>query len=165
MTVVLAIEIACALAACGALLALMAQAVRLNRKSKEQPADRLERLHRRHRSIGFVLLAAGIVHGISATIYASGARTEAYVMGWASIVLFALSGVCMAPPVRARLPHAASTHVFLFALGSALFIGHATPSWEGYSRIQAVAEQTPLDTVRQLPLDFPARVRHSHLPP
>lgn len=104
MTVVLAIEIACALAACGALLALMAQAVRLNRKSKEQPADRIERLHRRHRSIGFVLLAAGIVHGISATIYASGARTETYVMGWASIVLFALSGICMAPPVRARLP-------------------------------------------------------------
>lgn len=125
MTVVLAIEIACALAACGALLALMAQAVRLNRKSKEQPADRLERLHRCHRSIGFVLLAAGIVHGISATLYASGARTETYVIGWSSIVLFALSGVCMAPPVRARLPHAAGTHVFLFALGFALFIGHA----------------------------------------
>lgn len=81
MTVVLAIEIVCALAACGALLVLVAQAVRLNRKSKEQPADRLERLHRRHRSIDFVLLAAGIVHGISATIYASGARTETYVMG------------------------------------------------------------------------------------
>ena len=125
MTIVLAIEIVCALEACGALLVLAAQAVRLNRKSKEQPADRLERLHRRHRSIGFVLLAAGIVHGISATIYASGARTETYVMGWASIVLFALSGVCMAPPVRARLPHAAGTHVFLFALGFALFIGHA----------------------------------------
>lgn len=124
-TIVLIIEIVSALAACGALLALMAQTIRLGRKGAEQPADQLERLHRRHRSIGFVLLAAGIVHGISATIYASGARTETYVMGWASIVLFALSGICMAPPVRARLPHAAGTHVFLFALGFALFIGHA----------------------------------------
>lgn len=163
MTVVLAIEIACALAACGALLALMAQAVRLNRKSKEQPTDRLERLHRCHRSIGFVLLAAGIVHGISATIYASGARTETYVMGWASIVLFALSGIYMAPSVRARLPMRQVRTSFSSHLVS--LFSSATPSWEGYSRIQAVAGQAPLDTVRQLPLDFPARVRHSHLPP
>ena len=125
MTIVLIIEIVSALAACGALLALMAQTIRLGRKGAEQPAGKLDRLRRRHRSIGFVLLAAGIVHGISATIYASGARTETYVMGWVSIVLFALSGVCMAPPVRAHLRHATGAHVFFFVLGFALFIGHA----------------------------------------
>lgn len=125
MAIVLIIEIVSALVACGALLALMAQAVRLGRKDAEQPAGKFDRLRRRHRFIGFALLAAGIIHGASATLYASGARAETYVMGWISIALFALSGVCMAPPVRARLRHATGAHVFFFVLGVVLFIGHA----------------------------------------
>lgn len=125
MTIVLIIEIVSALAACGALLALMAQTIRLGRKGAEQPAGKLDRIRRCHRSIGFALLAAGIIHGASATLYASGARVETYVMGWTSIALFALSGVCMAPPVRARLRHATGAHVFFFVLGVALFVCHA----------------------------------------
>lgn len=125
MAIILVIEIVSALIGCGALLVLVAQTIRLNREDKERQSGRLGRLRRRHRSIGFVLLAAGVIHGASATLYASGARAETYIMGWASITLFALFGICMVPPVRARLVHATAAHISLFALGVILFIGRA----------------------------------------
>lgn len=124
MAVVLIIEIVSALIGCGALLALVAQTAYLKSKSEKRPAGKLDRLRRCHRFIGFALLAAGIVHGTAATLYASGARAEAYAIGWASIALFVLSGICMTPSVRARLHRATGVHVSLFALGVALFIAH-----------------------------------------
>lgn len=125
MSPVLIIEIVSALIAFGALLVLMAQTIRLDRGGKGGHAGRIDRLRRRHRSSGFVLLAAAAIHGAAATAYASGARPETYVIGWASLAMFALSDICMAPSIRSRLAHATGAHVACFTLGVLLFILHA----------------------------------------
>lgn len=98
MKPVLIIEIASALVALGALATLVIQAVRAKLKSGGDSVG----LGRGHVAIGRVLLAASSVHGLAAMAYGSGARPEAYALGWASLALFALSGACQMPPKLPR---------------------------------------------------------------
>lgn len=121
MKPVLIVEIVSALVALGALAALIIQAIRAKLKAGGNPV----RLGRGHVTIANVLLAASAVHGIAATTYGSGARAEAYALGWASLVMFALSGSCMHPAVRGRLHSPVAAHAALFAMGIVLFIMHA----------------------------------------
>lgn len=121
MKPVLIVEIVSALVALGALAALIIQAIRAKLKASGNPV----RLGRGHVAIANVLLAASAVHGIAATAYGSGARAEAYALGWASLVMFALSGACMHPAVRSRLHSPVAAHAALFAMGIVLFIMHA----------------------------------------
>lgn len=121
MKPVLIIEIASALVALGALATLSIQAVRAKLKASGSPV----RLGRGHVAIGSVLLAASAVHGLAAMAYGSGARLEAYALGWAALGLFALSGACMHPAVKRRLNSPVAAHATLFAMGIVLFIMHA----------------------------------------
>ncbi|WP_286684326.1 MULTISPECIES: hypothetical protein [Collinsella] len=121
MKPVLIIEIASALVALGALATLVIQAVRAKLKSGGDSVG----LGRGHVAIGRVLLAASSVHGLAAMAYGSGARPEAYALGWASLALFALSGACMHPSVKCRLNSPVTAHATLFAMGIVLFIMHA----------------------------------------
>lgn len=121
MKPVLIIEIASALVALGALATLVIQAVRAKLKSSGDSVG----LGRGHVAIGRVLLAASSVHGLAAMAYGSGARPEAYALGWASLALFALSGACMHPSVKCRLNSPVTAHATLFAMGIVLFIMHA----------------------------------------
>ena len=121
MKPVLIVEIVSALVALGALAALIIQAIRAKLKASGNPV----RLGRGHVAIANVLLAASAVHGIAATTYGSGARAEAYALGWASLVVFGLSGACMHTAVRGRLHSPVAAHAALFAMGIVLFIMHA----------------------------------------
>lgn len=121
MKPVLIIEIVSALVALGALATLVIQAVRAKLKSSGDSVG----LDRGHIAIGRVLLAASAVHGLAAMAYGSGARPEAYALGWASLALFALSGACMHPSVKCRLNSPVTAHATLFAMGIVLFIMHA----------------------------------------
>lgn len=121
MKPVLVIEIVSAMVALGALVALLFQAVR----AKLAANGGSVRLGRSHVAIASALLSASVIHGIAAMVYGSGARTEAYVLGWGSLVMFALSGACMHPAVARRMRSPVAAHVTLFAMAIALFLMHA----------------------------------------
>lgn len=71
------------------------------------------------------LVAAVVVHGACATIYASGANPLAYAFGWAALALLVASGACMMPPLRSKLAHASTWHNGLFVAALALIVAHA----------------------------------------
>ena len=71
-----------------------------------------------------ILVAAVIVHGACATVYASGANPLAYAFGWAALACWS-RGACMMPPLRSKLVHASTWHNGLFVAALALIVAHA----------------------------------------
>lgn len=120
MTPILLTEIISALIATSAIAVLFAQALRSRRASRNSRARLI-----RHRFAGCLLVGAGAVHGVAATVYSSGAHEATYVLGWLSLVLFSASGVSMLSTVRNHLPQAMRVHVICFALGMLCLAGHA----------------------------------------
>lgn len=94
MTPILLVEIISALVGLVCLGALTVRfiCVRLNR-TQGSGAGR-ERA-RRHAAWGVGLVAAAAVHGVSATLHASGSHAGAYACGWAALACFVLCAVSM----------------------------------------------------------------------
>lgn len=117
MILVLIAEIVSALVALALVVAMVVSWVR-----SAPPSDKSRA---RHRTLSTILVAAVIVHGACATVYASGANPFAYVFGWAALALLVASGACMTPPLRSKLAHASTWHNGLFVAALALIVAHA----------------------------------------
>ena len=123
---VLIVEIVSALVALALVVAMVASWVRSAREKRAaRSAPPSDKSRARHRTLSMVLVAAVIVHGACATVYASGANPLAYVFGWAALALLVASGACMMPPLRSKLAHASTWHNGLFVAALALIVAHA----------------------------------------
>lgn len=71
-----------------------------------------------------ILVSAACIHGIAATIYASGAHGAAYALGWAAVALLCAAGATMAAP-RTDRPRPRALHIALFFASMACVIAHA----------------------------------------
>ena len=85
MILVLVAEIVSALVALALVIALLVQLARSVRA--KSPAIASDESRVRHRMLSAILLVAVIVHGASATIYASGAHPLSYAFGWLALAL------------------------------------------------------------------------------
>ena len=123
MILVLVAEIVSALVALALVIALLVQlAPSVRAKS---PAIASDESRVRHRMLSAILLVAVIVHGASATIYASGAHPLSYAFGWLALALLLASGLCMVPAIRSRLARASTWHSGFFVAAVALIVAHA----------------------------------------
>ena len=115
MILVLVAEIVSALVALALVIALLVKS----------PAIASDESRVRHRMLSAILLVAVIVHGASATIYASGAHPLSYAFGWLALALLLASGLCMVPAIRSRLARASTWHSGFFVAAVALIVAHA----------------------------------------
>lgn len=122
MTPILLIEIVSALVALICVIVFCVQLVqaRRNGATSARPGTGSS-----HAALGAVLVIAALVHGVAATAYASGANALAYVFGWIALGLFVLSGLCVMPPFRAKIPRVRGWHIGLFVAGVVFCIAHA----------------------------------------
>lgn len=103
---VLIAEIVSALVALALVVAMVVSWVRSAREKRAaRSAPPSDKSRSRHRTLSMILVAAVIVHGACATVYASGA--------W------------MMPPLRSKLAHASTWHNGLFVAALALIVAHA----------------------------------------
>lgn len=118
MVAVLIVEIVSALVAAGIALylaiAFLVGCVRTGKPGR--PAH--------HVGLSLVLMATALLHGIAATVYASGAPAAAYMLGWAALVVLVAAGA-LAAVRRARGVPASSAHIALFFVAMALVAAHA----------------------------------------
>lgn len=124
MTPILLVEIISALVAlvCLGALTIRFICVRLNRT---QGSGTGRARTRRHAAWGVGLVAAAAVHGVSATLYASGAHAGAYACGWAALACFVLCAVSMTRFAHLNASESRRTHLGLFIAGVIFFAGHA----------------------------------------
>lgn len=120
MKPVLIAEIVSALIALVALIMLIVLLV----QSKGGASPRSSWLQKHHVQLSLVLVAASLIHGICATVYASGANPAAYGFGWAALVMLVASGACMMKPLRAKLSSPTMAHVVCFGIAVVLFVAH-----------------------------------------
>lgn len=123
MTPILLVEIISALVGLVCLGALTVRfiCVRLNR-TQGSGAGR-ERA-RRHAAWGVGLVAAAAVHGVSATLCASGAHAGAYACGWAALACFVLCAVSMTRFAHLNASKSRRAHLGLFIAGVIFFAGY-----------------------------------------
>lgn len=124
MSPVLIVEIISALVAAACVIIMLARYLssRFNRK---QPGNACQTKQSMHIVLGIALLASCLVHGISATMYASGAPVLAYVFGWAALVCFVASAWSMLWQASLRLDNPYRLHIILFFAGLVFVVVHA----------------------------------------
>lgn len=125
MIPVLVLEIVSALVALVIVVIMLVKFVASKRRGTSAIPAQDSSPRSKHQRLSMVLIVAVLVHGVCAMVYASGANPLAYVLGWLALVALAASGICMAPPLRAKLPHAATAHSGLFICAIVLIVGHA----------------------------------------
>ena len=121
MNPILLVEIISALAALCCLTTLLGNLLWMIGRANGTSGRRLKA----HRTLGVVLLVCAAIHGIAATIYASGASPMAYAAGWGALALMAASGACAFGPIRKRICNPLRWHISLFLIGTAFFVIHA----------------------------------------
>lgn len=78
---------------------------------------------KRHTVLSVALISAACIHGIAATVYASGAHGATYAFGWAAVALLCAAGATMVAP-RANRKKSKTTHIVLFFASIACVIAH-----------------------------------------
>lgn len=99
MVVVLILEIASALVALAALIAMI---VNMARAEKTQHA-RVDGKASGHMKVAMALVGAAVVHGVCAMVYDSGAIAATYAFGWLAAACAVACGLVMTPALRSRI--------------------------------------------------------------
>lgn len=115
-------EIVGALVALVVVVIMVVQLARPHNANLSPSASDANRRH--HRVLAMILVAAAVVHGIAAMLYASKANVLVYVCGWLALAMILVSGICMIPGLRHRLAHADSWHNRFFIAAIVLILAH-----------------------------------------